>query len=69
MLDDPLDYARPYQPKPRQPDFRDEFWSQSPDMRPTEARQRPGTFRVCRYTDGHHEVPRRPWCPHYREEE
>lgn len=67
MLDDPLDFPRPYQPRPQQHDFRDEFWERVPDMRSTEARQALATFRVCRYIDGHHEVPRKPWCPHYRE--
>ena len=64
MLDDPFDVARPYVPRKPVPDFRTEFYQESPDMRPTEGRANPGTAYVCRYVDGRHEPPQ-PWCPHF----
>jgi hypothetical protein len=69
MLDDPLGVHAPYNPKPPEYDFRMEFYRQSPDMRPTEGRQRMGTMNVCRYLNGRHEYPPRTWCPHYEHED
>jgi hypothetical protein len=64
-LDDPLSVPQPFTPKPAEPDFRTSFWQQIPDMRPQEGRENPGTLKICRYLDGRHEKPPRPWCPHY----
>lgn len=68
-LDDPFSVPHPYTPKPPEYDFRDEFWAQAPDMRPTEQNENTGTVYVCRYLDGKHEAPPKPWCPHYNRED
>lgn len=68
-LDDPLGVPRPFQPKPQEYDFRTEFWKQAPDMRPTEGRENPGTMNICRFLNGRHEMPPKPWCPHYEHED
>lgn len=68
-LDDPLSFPQPFKPKAQEYDFRTEFWNEAPDMRPQEGRSNPGTVKVCRYTDGRHETPPRPWCPHFSRED
>jgi hypothetical protein len=62
---DPLEVHQPFVPKEPEPDFRREFWQQSPDMRPTEGREPMATVYVCKYLNGRHERPIAPWCPHY----
>lgn len=68
-LDDPLAVPRPYAPKAQEYDFRGEFWRESPNMRPTEGRENPGTTAVCRYLNGRHEMPPQRWCPHFERED
>lgn len=68
-LDDPLGYHRPFVPKKQEPDFRSNFYRELPDMRPQEGRENPGTMHICRYTNGRHEMPPKPWCPHYQRED
>lgn len=69
MLDDPLSVAQPFRPRKQEPDFRNDFWRQVPDMRPQEGRENPGTVYICRYLNGRHEMPPKPWCPHYNQED
>lgn len=69
MLDDPLSVPQPFRPKPQEYDFRQEFWKELPDMRPQEGRENPGTVYICRYLNGRHEMPPKPWCPHYKTED
>lgn len=56
-------------PKPQDPDFRQKFWQETQDMRPNRGHDRMATVLVCRYVDGRHEVPPKPWCPHYNIED
>lgn len=69
MLDDPLSVPQPYRPKQQEYDFRSEFWRELPDMRPQEGRENPGTMYICKYLNGRHEMPPKPWCPHYDQED
>lgn len=74
MLDDPLSFARPYKPQKQEPDFRQAFWQEAPTLRPTrqnphERNENPGTMYVCRYLNGRHEMPPKPWCPHFEHED
>lgn len=64
-LDDPLSVPQAFVPKEPEYDFRREFYAQLQDMRPTEGRENPGTMYICRYQDGRHEMPPKPWCPHF----
>lgn len=63
--DDPLSVPQAYVPKTAEPDFRRDFWMETQDMRPTEGRVPVGTMRICRYLNGRHEMPPKPWCEHY----
>lgn len=67
--DDLYNIPRPVVPKQQQPDFRAEFWRQAPDMRPNSGRERMATNKICRYENGRHENPPKPWCPHYKMED
>ena len=74
MLDDPLSVPQPFKPKPKVPDFRDNFWQEAPHLRPTKANphernENPGTVYICRYLNGIHEMPPKPWCPHFASED
>lgn len=69
MLDDPLGITRPFVPKQPEPDFRTEFWREAPDMRPTRGHDNMATVYVCKYLNGRHEYPPKPWCPHYESED
>lgn len=64
-LDDPFQVPQAFVPKEEKPDFRQEFYREGPDMRPTQGRETMATMYVCRYVDGRHEMPPRPWCGHY----
>ena len=67
--DDLYNIPRPYVPKAQEPDFRKAFWQESPDMRPNRGRDKMATALVCRYENGRHENPPKPWCPHYKEKD
>lgn len=69
MFDDPLSVPRPFNPKPQEYDFRQEFYKELPDMRPQERNENPGTSYICRYLNGRHEMPPKPWCPHFNVED
>lgn len=60
---------QPVVPKKVEPDFRNEFWREAPDMRPTRGRDRMATMYVCKYVNGRHEMPVAPWCPHFKHED
>lgn len=67
--DDLFNIPRPFVPKKEEPDFRRNFWSETPDMRPNRGHDRMATVYVCRYENGRHENPLKPWCPHYEHED
>jgi hypothetical protein len=50
--------------KKQEPDFRDEFWQQVPDMRSTVAREYPATFTRCRFDHAAKKVYHAPGCDH-----
>ena len=52
------------QVKKREPDFRDEFWQQVPDMRNTVPREYPATFNRCRFDVSNKKVYHSPGCEH-----
>lgn len=50
--------------QPRKPDFRDNFWQQVPDMRPTVAREARATFNRCIFDHAAKKVYHYPGCEH-----
>ncbi len=46
---DPFDIPQPRDTTPKKPDFRDAFWAQVPDMRPTAKPERMATNLACRF--------------------
>lgn len=60
---------QPMVPKKKEPDFRANFYQQLPDMRPNRGHDRMATVYVCRYENGRHESPPKPWCPHFKVED
>lgn len=46
---DPYDIPTPRQPQPETPAHIKAFWSQVPDMRPTQGREKMATMNVCRF--------------------
>lgn len=68
-LEDPLAVPQAFVPKVEAPDFRSEFWRETPDLRPTQGHDRPATLRICVYKDGRHEMPPKSWCPHFERED
>lgn len=50
--------------KKQEPDFRDEFWMNVPDMRSTVARERPATFNRCVFDHAAKKVYHYPGCDH-----
>ena len=59
----------PVVPKKQEPDFRNNFWRESPDMRPNRGHDRMATVYTCTYLNGRHESPPQPWCPHFKAED
>jgi hypothetical protein len=60
---------QPFVKQEKKPDFRNEFWREMPDMRPNRGHDRIATLKVCRYENGRHESPPKPWCPHFETED
>jgi hypothetical protein len=56
-------------PKKQEPDFRANFYKEMPDMRPNRGHDRMATVFTCVYTNGRHESPPKPWCPHFKVED
>lgn len=50
--------------KKREPDFRDEFWQQLPDMRSTAPREYPATLNKCVFDRGNKKVYHQRGCEH-----
>lgn len=67
--DDLFFVPQPFVPKQQQPDFRREFYQELPDMRTTVDKPVPATMMVCAYDHGVHEMPPKPWCPHFEHED
>ncbi len=66
---DDFEIYQPFVPKQPEPDFRREFYTELPDMRPNRGSDRMATMKVCRFSNGRHEDPRAPWCPHLKHED
>lgn len=65
---DPYDIPQPQQPKPEVPDHIKAFWSQVPDMRPTQGRERMATTNVCRFNPQTKQALHvRGGCPHFED--
>jgi hypothetical protein len=60
---------QPMVPKKQEPDFRANFYKEMPDMRPNRGHDRMATVFTCVYTNGRHESPPKPWCPHFKVED
>ncbi len=66
---DPYDIPTPRDATPQKPDFRQEFYRQLPDMRPTRGREAQVTF-ACRFNTQTKQVLHvRGFCPHFEGED
>lgn len=60
----------PFVPKAQEPDFRNSFWSELPDMRPNRGPDKMATVNMCRHdSSGRHETPIPSWCPHFERQD
>jgi hypothetical protein len=62
--DDPLAPMRVAKEQVHVPDFRDKFWAQVPDMRPTVRREPKATVNACRFDHANKRVYHYPGCEH-----
>ena len=64
MSRDPYEVIQPQKIEVREPDFRDNFWQQVPNMRPTVPVKRPATFRRCIFDTTNKRVYHYKGCEH-----
>jgi hypothetical protein len=65
---DPFDVPTPQQPRPETPSHITAFWSQVPDMRPTQGREKMATTNVCRFNPQTKQALHvRGGCPHFED--